>query len=155
MPVEEAAIMVTLGQAVRNAVEVERSAGRFYKLLAESTSDAQAKQFLSTLAGQEEQHALAIERMGAKLVAGELPQKAEDGMELVESAPEWRFLDNLSFADALGVAREAESHAALYYDALADVVDGPVSEFFSGLARAEEQHVRDVEAMIAKLPHRR
>jgi rubrerythrin len=147
--------MVTLGQAVRNAVEVERSAGRFYKLLAESTSDTQARQFLSTIAAQEEQHAAAIERMGAKLVAGDLPQRADDGVELVESAPDWRFLDNLSFADALAVAKEAESHAALYYDALADVVDGPVSEFFSGLARTEEQHVRDVEALIARLPGRR
>jgi rubrerythrin len=147
--------ILTLEQAVRNAVEVERSAGRFYRTLADGTSDAAAKKFLQQLAGQEDVHAESIEKIGKQLVQGELPQRADDGVELIESAPDWRFLDNLSFGDALQVAREAESHAALYYDALADAVDGPVSEFFAKLARTEEQHVRDVEQMIQQLPRRR
>jgi rubrerythrin len=147
--------ILTIGQAVRNAVEVEVAAGRFYRLLADSTQDARAKEFLLKLAVQEDAHAKAIEAMGKRLVQGELPQRAEDGVEIIEASPDWRFLDNVGFADALNVAREAEHHAALYYDALADAVDGPVSEFFTQLARTEEQHVRDVETLIAKLPRKR
>lgn len=139
---------LTLEQAIRNAIEVEKSASRFYRLLAESTADAEARAFLLKMVDEEEAHARAIEDMGKKIVQGELPNRPDDNVELVETAPEWAYVDNISYQQALSIALDAENHAALYYSAIADAFEGKVAEFFNSLARTEEQHVKNLEQRL-------
>ena len=131
---------ISLEQAVRNAIEVERAAERFYGMLAESTDDAEARRFLFKMRTQESEHAKQIQQMGQKIVAGELPFRADDNMELVETAPEWAFTDDLSFDDAITLAIELEDHAAMFYDALASSTKGAIAEFFGELVKQEEMH---------------
>ncbi len=69
---------ITLEQAIRNAVEAERGAHRFYTFIAQNTSDPEAKKFLREMAEQEKNHAELIEKLGKKLVEGELPVHAEE-----------------------------------------------------------------------------
>jgi rubrerythrin len=138
---------ITLSQAFRNAIEVERAASRFYSLLAESTDDSEAKRFLTEMARQEVQHATEIEEMARRADAGELPLRADDNVEAVETAPEWAYVDGIAYAEALTVALEAEQHACLFYETLADCTDGPLKEFFVRLERMERAHVE----AIAKL----
>ncbi len=141
----------SFAQAVRNCIDVELAAERFYRLLAESTDDAASTKFLNSLAAQEAEHAARIEALGKELDAGELPRYSDPGVESVETSPDWAFVDGIGYPDALALALQNEEHAALYYGALADGFDGVVSEFFTQLAQDEEQHIEAIQTRLARL----
>jgi len=142
---------ITLEQAIRNAVEAERGAHRFYTFIAQNTSDPEAKKFLQEMALQEKSHAEAIERLGKKLAGGELPVHADAFVAVQETAPGWKFVEEISLVEALQIAAEAEQGAMLYYDTLADCFPAPHKEFFSGLVKAEEEHLNIVDTKLDKL----
>ena len=132
------------GQAIRNAVEAEMAAARFYRLLAQSTEDPESRAFLEDMAVQEVSHAQAIEKAGEKLIAEGLPEHAVGRVEVVETLPSWRFVDDLTLDQAYEVAITAERQAALYYDAFADSLEGSVAAFFRQLAKQEEEHEQEL-----------
>jgi rubrerythrin len=135
---------LTLGQAMRNAIEAENAAARFYALLAQSTQDADAKTFLEQMAVQERHHAKSV----ADVADVQLPSNVTGRVELVETAPEWAYLDDITYGQALEVALEAERHAHLFYDAVAEAAKGEVADFFRALARQELDHVEALEKRI-------
>lgn len=135
-------------QAIRDAVEAERKAAEFYDLLAEGARDPEAKAFLAAMARAEVEHAESILALGTRL-AGDLPARPAGDVELVETLPEWRFAEGLSLDQALRVALDAEHQAAIYYDAIADLLPAPFDAFFRDLAGVEEQHARAIEARAA------
>ena len=143
--------MSSIGQAIRNAVEVEQAAARFYRRLIPSAADDQARRFLEEMAEQELEHAKAIEELGAKIAAGALPTRADANMDLVESAPGWTAVEGISLEQALGLALEAENSAALYYDAIADWLQGEPATFFRQLSVNEEQHAQALRDQLASL----
>jgi rubrerythrin len=130
----------TAKQAIRTAVEAELHAARFYALLAESTDEPASRKFLEEMAGLERKHAADIERVGKDLVGGTLAAEADMDVTMIETLPEWRFLDGVTLAQALEIAIAAEDQAALYYDAFSDHLDEPAKAFFLDLARQEEEH---------------
>ena len=136
---------VKAGQAIRNAVEAELAAGRFYTLLAEASGDEHAAAFLREMAEQERAHARAIEEQGAALAGVELAAKADVDVELIETLPTWKYVDGITLEQAFEVAISAEHSASLFYDALADHLDGDAPEFFRKLAKDEEQHAASLE----------
>lgn len=140
-----------LARAVRNGIEVELAAERFYRLLAESTEEAESKRFLNEMAAQEAEHAARIEALGKDLEAGELPRYSDPGVETVETSPDWAYVDGLGYRDALSLALQNEEHAALTYSALAESTQGVISEFFAQLTRDEEQHIEAIQARLDKL----
>jgi len=142
---------VTLAQAVRNAVDTELAAERFYQQLASNTRDAQARVFLTSMASDEREHAAALERFGQTLLE-KLPERAEEFVRSVETAPGWGGHQGITLQEALHVAIEAENHAALYYDALADSVVGEPAAFFRTLAATEEDHAARLAGTLAQLP---
>ena len=135
---------ISTSQAIRNAIEAELAAARFYRLLADSTEDEQSRAFLSSLADQELLHAKAIEQRGLEIADSPLPARADSDVSMVETLPEWRFADNLTLLEALEIALAAETQAAMYYDAFADYLEGPAKTFFNELARTEEEHAKQV-----------
>lgn len=138
----------SLSQAVRNAVEAERAAARFYRALLPQCEDEETRSFIRSMAASEDAHAEAIEERGRALVQGELALHANIRVEAVEALPYWRMVERISFAEALNLALEAELQAALYYDALADYSPGPVAEFLRELSQEEEQHARALRQRI-------
>ncbi len=139
---------MTLEQAIRNAIEVEQAAERFYRLLADSTADEEATQFLLAMASQEKEHARAIGTYGKKLTDAMLPERPDDNVETIEASPNWAYVDNMSFKEAVQVALENEQNAALYYDALADSTTGKTASFFKEIAKLEVQHVTIVKELL-------
>ena len=135
-------------QAIRNAVEAELAAERFYRLLADSTDHDDSRAFLEEMASQERDHAEAIKKMGAEVVDGPLPEHAVGKVEGIETLPEWRFVDGISHVDALQVALAAERQAALYYDAIAECFTGDVRKLFDDLSKAEEEHAQRIERLM-------
>ena len=143
---------MTFERALRNAIEAERASARFYELLRDSTSDPEAKSFLTKMANDESSHARAIEDLGRKLAKNELPLRPDDNVELVETSTEWADVDEIVFEDALQVAMEAETQASMYYSVLADLfTDQRYRDFFSDLSRTEDSHHRNLEHMQGKL----
>lgn len=142
--------MSDLSQALRNAIEVERAAARFYGKLAARTKQPEARAFLERLVGEETSHAVALEAKSRELVDGALPEHPDWHFENIETVPDWTLADDVSFEQALQVALEAEQSAELFYDALAGTTTGAVSEFFQNVARNEALHVQAIAELIAK-----
>ncbi|HEY3355953.1 MAG TPA: ferritin family protein [Polyangia bacterium] len=140
---------LTLGQALRNAVETELAAERYYRRLAAHTTDPDARLFLLGMADEEHEHAAELERFGVT-VAVELPGRADPNVHLGETAPGWAHHEGTTLDQALRIALEAENNAALYYDALAGTATGAVADFFRRLVANEEDHAARLRAMIAR-----
>jgi rubrerythrin len=142
--------MSELKQALRNAIEVERAAARFYSKLAARTKQQDARAFLEGLVAEEDSHAAALEAKSRELVEGSLPEQPDWHFENVETVPDWTLADDVSLEQALQVALEAEQSAELFYDGLADTTTGAVSEFFRNVSKNEANHVKAIADMIDK-----
>jgi rubrerythrin len=140
----------TLAQAVRNSVKAKRAAESFYRTLAAATKDIQARDFMNQTAMQESDHARVIERFGEGLATGSLSIGADWNVEAIETSPEWTYHQNITYEQALEIALENEQHAELFYDALADSVEGSVSVFFRNIAYAERDHFLRLKKVIEK-----
>lgn len=145
--------MQTIEQALRNAIETERAAARFYSGLLPKAADEQTREFFQKMVKDEEAHAEAIERMGQRLGSKELPERPDHNIALVESCPGWGEVESIDLTQALTVAIEAENHAALFYDALADSVSGELALFFKDLTEMEIAHAKRLDAMLGALDH--
>jgi rubrerythrin len=141
---------ITLEKAIANAAASEEQAARFYRLLAENNEDPEAKAFFEEMENAELEHARSIREHGRMLGLASTQLRPDSQVEMVETAPGWRDAEGLSYPQALEVALEAENHAALYYDALADFVSGEIKQFFQSLARTEEQHAERILALKQK-----
>ena len=141
--------VITLEQAIRNAIEVELSAARFYENLAGNAADVPTRAFFEKLRQDEISHARAIEALGRELTDGRLPEAASEHWEIVETSPAWRQVEGITYEQALEVALESERGAALYYAALANAAASKaVRAFFDELAQTENLHVRQILARI-------
>lgn len=136
---------LTVRQAIRNAVESERAAAKFYRALTALELEPEVVRFFEDMAEQEDRHAASIEANGKRLVGGDLPERADMKVESVETAPEWLIVESISPQEAVQLARENEYKASLYYDTLADFCPEPEAEFFRQLAQTEIEHAKQLE----------
>ncbi len=138
---------ITLAQAIKNAIVAEQSAEKFYLRLAAGCADERGQRLLGEIAAQERGHAATLESLAAKLVAGQLPARADALVSVIESAPAAES-DNLELAEALEIAVDAENSAILYNDALASTTTGDASAFFERMGKEEEGHAAAIRAML-------
>jgi rubrerythrin len=144
--------MIELKQAIRNAIEVELAAVRFYRRLAAIATTGATQNFLARMEAEEVKHVAALEKKANELVEGTLPASADRYIHHIETVPGWHAADNITLEEALRVALEAEQHAELYYDAMASSLgEGPVGDFLGGMARSEAQHVEALAGLIAQI----
>jgi rubrerythrin len=143
---------ITLSQAIRNAVETELAAERFYHALAAKTSDPDARQFRLSMADEERDHAADL-RMLARRLVDDLPAEADRNVSFIEVAPGWAGHAGMTLAEALHVALEAEQNAALTYDALAGSAQGEVAGFLRGLVETEESHAERIRDALVRFGH--
>lgn len=142
---------LTLGQALRNAMTAELASKSFYTILADCTEDTKAQKFLRIMAYQEENHFVQIREFAKSADDVEVPSLPDENAELIETMPEWRDVDNIDYGNALRVALEAEHHAAMTYDAIADAItDESGRELFRTLAKTEEKHAANLEELMKK-----
>lgn len=143
--------MRTLAQAIRNAIEIERAAARFYAQLVDKAADDKTRDFLQDMCQQEEAHARVIQEMGDKINGGDLPAHPDDRIQGVETAPDWTYAESIELVQALNLAIEAENNASLYYDAMADSTQGEVAQFFRDLTITEEQHAQKLREFLESI----
>ncbi len=140
---------MTLGQAVRNVIEAEKASEKFYISLKEYSDDDNAKAFFDEMAAKEREHIRMIETLWNDAGQGDLPEKADRELGFVETVSIWKDAVDISYKEALVVARDAENQALLYYEALSDSFEGEVKELFATLAKQEEGHAKQLEKRIA------
>ena len=136
-----------LEQTLRNMIEAARVAAGFYGILAESTKDPEARAFLEGLVSREKAHAEAVEMLALETTDRALPPYAEHYVDTANTTPDWRFVEGISYPQAIDVAVDAASHAALLYSALADGAPDPVRGLLQGLADQQEAHVENLLAL--------
>jgi rubrerythrin len=142
---------VTLAQAIKNAIAAEQAAERFYLRLASGCADEKGRKILTDIAAQERNHAAILETLAGKLVAGQLPERADALFHGIESAPAGDNSANLGLSEALEIAMDAENSAILYYDALATTSTGEASAFFEQMGKEEEGHAAAIRSMLADI----
>ena len=140
----------SLAQALRNAIAGEEAAARFYASLSAATSDPDAQQTLDALARTEVEHAARIRELGTRLQGDRLPELADDFAKLIETAPGWELAEDVSTEVALRLALEAETHASLFYEAVADAFTGADADVFLSLAETERSHAETIRRLLAK-----
>lgn len=131
---------LTLAQALKNAATAERAAAAFYRQLASQVSDDGPRAFFLKLVDDEIAHAEQLEARGAELGAEFEQALPEAAVVTVETPHKWDFEAALEVEQAFEVAVEAEVHAALTYDALADFATGETQAFLRQLSEREEAH---------------
>ena len=141
---------ITLAQAIKNAIAAEQSAERFYLRLAAGCAEDKGRAIFEGIAAQERAHAATLEALAAKLVAGQLPERADALVAGIETAPAGTDAEALDLIDALEIAVDAENSAILYYDALAATSTGEASTFFEQMGKEEEGHAAAIRAMLAE-----
>lgn len=136
---------MTLEQAVKDAIETERAAARFYSIMQGFTDNEVIRGFLVKMQEQEEIHAAEIEKLASVMGAGAGPGKADVGLFETLRAPAWAITENMTLGEAVEVALAAERRAADYYSVLSGVVGGGIGEFFATMAQVEAKHVAALE----------
>jgi rubrerythrin len=135
-----------LEQTLRNMMEAARVAARFYGMLAESTRDVEAEAFLEGLVARENAHAEAIEMLALETTDRALPPYADRFVNNANITPDWGFVEGITYHQAIDVALDAASHAALLYGALADGSPEPARRL---LLELESQLEAQVNQLIA------
>jgi rubrerythrin len=142
---------ITLAQAIKNAIAAEQSAEEFYLHLAQVCAEPHGQAILMGIAAEERRHAAALQGVAERLVAGQLPARADALVKGIETSPAGLAAEGLELAEALEIALDAENSATLYYDALATTASGEAAAFFARMSQEEDGHARVIRGMLAGL----
>ena len=138
----------TLGQAVRNAIEAEWEAARYYSRLVPHAANQDAERFLTDMAGLEFEHARDLERFAASLQAGKVPLTPDRDVGELVALPALVPGEPVQYQAALELALDAETRAHAAYAALAERTGGDVGAFFDKLAATELQHAGQLQGLM-------
>jgi rubrerythrin len=142
---------ITRAQAIKNAIAAEHAAEKFYLGMVAGCADDKGRAILTDIAAQERQHAAALEEVAGRLVAGQLPERADALVRGIESSPAGASPEGLSLVEALEIAVDAENSAILYYDALASTASGEAASFFEHMGKEEEAHAAAIRLLLQEM----
>jgi len=140
---------LSLPEALERAVLAERQGAEFYRMLADAAAP-QARGFLLQMAAEEEEHAALLEGLARRGQSPEVDWRALlsfDPGEEVEQVAE----GDIDLAEAVGLALEAEKHAAWTYACAGAEAEEEVQALFARLALTERRHAELLERMLAEL----
>lgn len=140
-----------LSAIVKEAVGAERAAERFYAGLAAQAQDPETRAFFEEMMEQEQAHAVWLEKQLQSLPEPVLGSGALGDLRQVETMPCWEGAEGMSLNEALEMARDAENHATLLYDALGDFYTGETKAFFQKMSRVEEEHANAISRKLEVL----
>jgi rubrerythrin len=134
--------MTAVYQPLISSLAAERASERFYGHLAVRTEDPQALAFFLGLIEQRKMNVVDLEKLNNRVKAG---RKVDIEVDL----PDWEFPKNMSVKQGVGIALEFEERMASYYDGMASLTQGEISEMFGRLAMTARQHKREVKKKFA------
>lgn len=141
-------------EIVRLAVEIEKQGQKFYELAAARVEDDEVKKIFESLAGEEKQHIVDFEGLGAKLPGEFKPNESYVGEygdyikalidnHVFNDNNVEQFVPNISVTrEALAVAFRFEKDSILIFQELYNLVDDAGKEVLGKLIDQEKQHIR-------------
>lgn len=141
---------ITFPRAIRESVEAEAAAARFYARLAARTDDPRAKRFLLDMVRVEQQHGGDILVSGHSWIEWAQVDSLDQQYETIETAPGWEDVEGITLAEGLDIALECEMRASGHYRHVASLFEGSQAAFFLELAEEEDRHARMVEQAIRR-----
>ncbi len=141
----------TKGQALRNAIDAETVASRFYGLLSERVEGIEAQTFLHDVAAAEQAIVEGIVETSCLICPGELPNRASENVEAIRTAPEWARVRGVGLDTAQALVARLQRHASSYYALCGKQLAAvPEAFFFEHLSRALLEHALMVETLIVE-----
>lgn len=139
----------TPAELVASAVQTEREAAWFYKMMADLSSDDDAKDTLLTLAKDEASHATTLANLYFELT-GHGITKPESSRP--EGDPNLFDFSTTSRRDALEFALQNETEAVKIYNEQADLSASPrVATIFRILADTERDHAAYIRLQLDRM----
>ena len=139
----------TPAELVAAAVQTEREAAWFSRMLAELSSDAEAKKTLLTLSEDDESHATALVNLYFELTGHGITQPVSSQ---AEGDPNLFDFSTTSRRDALEFALQNETKAVEIYNEQADLATNPrVATVFRILADTERDHAAYLRLQLDRL----
>jgi rubrerythrin len=139
----------TPAELVASAVQTEREAAWFYRMMADMSSDDEARKTLLTLADDEESHATALLNLYFELTGHGITQPPSAG---AEGDPNLFDFSTTSRRDALEFALQNETKAVEIYNEQADLAANPrVATVFRILADTERDHAAYIRLQLDRL----
>ena len=138
-------------QALRAAVQAEHACAWFFEEMAAKSHNGRVRKFFGDMARFERARITEIERTGAKIP--DAPALGHPS-PFVKNLPSFRYSQDVTLAEALKIALEAQHRGARHYANLSGQFSGDCAHFFYKLSRAEEAHGnmirRTLEGMFAE-----
>jgi len=139
----------TPAELIASAVQTEREAAWFYKMMAEMTSDEEAKDMLLKLSKDEESHATTLTDLYYELTSRRITQPTTTH---AEGDPNLFDTSTTSRRNALEFALQNEKNAVDLYQAQAGAANSPrVATIFRLLADTERDHAAYIQLQLSRL----
>ncbi len=139
----------TPAELLVSAIQTEREAAFFYKMMAQMTSDREAQDTLLTLADDETSHASTLANLYYEITgrgaSDEPPARPEGDPNLFD-------VQSASRREALEFALRNELNAIDLYQTQADATEDPkVAKIFRMLAETETEHAAYLRLQLSRL----
>jgi rubrerythrin len=139
----------TPAELIASAVQTEKEAALFYTMMADLTSDADARKMLLDLADDETSHATTLANLYFEMTGNGI---TESTTVQPEGEPNLFDFTTASRREALEFALRNESNAADLYQAQAESSDNPrVATIFRLLADTEREHAAYLQLQIDRM----
>jgi len=137
-----------LTRAVRDTIELQSAAARFFSELARQATDPSARKLLLDIARIEQLLALDVESKVSQLTSAPLPERANTRVSGIKTAPEWAAVRTITIEQAIAVAFDCTRRAFHHHADMASKFEGRASDFFLQLAQADEDRAMMLERAL-------
>lgn len=139
-----------LTRALRDTLELQSAAARFFGALAQRASVPTTRKLLLDFARVEQLLALEVEAMTSQLTDAALPDRANTRVAGIKTAPEWSAVQEPTFEQSIAIALDCTRRAFHHHTDTAHRLDGRPSSFFLNLAQSEQERASMLDSVLAK-----
>jgi rubrerythrin len=134
---------------IASAIETEKEAALFYNMLADMTSNQEARDTLLVLAKDEASHAVTLANLYFEITGHGITDRTSNR---AEGDPNLFDLQSVTRRDALEFALRNEIKAAEHYQSQADATDNRrIANIFRILAETERDHAAYMRLQLSRL----
>ncbi len=133
---------------LRNSLQLESEAARFFSALAHRATDRVARSLLLDFARIEQLLALELDSSISQLVSVDLPARAQPAVARIKTAPEWAAVPGITVEQAIAVALDCTRRSFHHHAELAAKHEGRVGTFFLTIAQADHDRSTMLERVL-------
>ena len=136
-------------RAIRDVLELQGAAERFFDALARRVSDPATRALLEAFTRDEHQLVLDVRDAADSLAEGPLPEPTGRAAD-VKTAPAWGLVSEPAFDHVLAIAVDCLRRAASHHEQAATKVAGPVSVFLREMAESQGARASKLDVSLGR-----